>query len=187
MNYFKLLIGTLKRAMHDELYSDPKRAVELYRKKGVRIGKNTELYNTSIDGLRPFLVTIGDNVLITTSRILTHDASTKKFLGHTKLGRVTIGNNVFIGAGCIILPGVHIGDNVIVGAGTVVSKDIPANSVVAGNPMRNIGQIENNIEKNRIMLEQGKVYSQNYHMTNSEKREMFTHLENECAYVKCED
>ena len=49
---------------------------------------------------------------------------------------MTIGNNVWIGGGAIILPGVTIGDNVVVGAGSVVTCDIPANMVAYGNPCR---------------------------------------------------
>lgn len=187
MKYITSFLRIIKRLLHEEMYSDPKRAVELYRKKGVEIGQNTEIYNTSIDSLRPFLVTIGDNVLITGSRILTHDASTKKFLGYTKLGSVTIGNNVFIGFGCIILPGVTIGNNVIVGAGTVVSKDIPDNSVVVGNPMRVVGTLDANLAKNRALLDGAPVFSQNYHMTETEKLEMKELFENRIGYVKCEE
>ncbi|ROT24339.1 serine acetyltransferase [Muribaculaceae bacterium Isolate-113 (HZI)] len=48
----------------------------------------------------------------------------------------TIGNNVYIGAGAIIMNPVNIGDNVIIGAGSVVTKDVPSNCVVAGNPAK---------------------------------------------------
>lgn len=47
-----------------------------------------------------------------------------------------IGNNVWIGGGAIIMPGVTIGDNVVIGAGSVVTKDIPDNSVAYGSPYR---------------------------------------------------
>ena len=56
---------------------------------------------------------------------------------------VTIGNNVWIGANSVVLPGVTIGDNSVIGAGSVVTKDIPANVVAVGNPcrvMREIGE-----------------------------------------------
>ena len=49
---------------------------------------------------------------------------------------VHIGENCWLGAGCIILPGVTIGDNTVIGAGSVVTKDIPANVVAFGNPCR---------------------------------------------------
>ena len=56
---------------------------------------------------------------------------------------VHIGNNVWIGAGTVIVPGVTIGENSVIGAGSVVTKDIPANVVAVGNPcrvMREIGE-----------------------------------------------
>ena len=49
---------------------------------------------------------------------------------------VVIGNNVWIGDRVIILPGVHIGNGTIIGAGSVVTRDIPPNSVAAGNPAK---------------------------------------------------
>ena len=49
---------------------------------------------------------------------------------------ITIGDNVWFGGNCIVLSGVTIGNNVVVGAGSVVTKDIPDNAVVAGNPAR---------------------------------------------------
>lgn len=54
---------------------------------------------------------------------------------------ITIGNNVWIGGGVIICPGVAIGDNVTIGAGSVVTKDIPANVVAVGNPCKVIRQL----------------------------------------------
>ncbi|QPN88941.1 sugar O-acetyltransferase [Proteus vulgaris] len=54
---------------------------------------------------------------------------------------ITIGNSVWLGARCIILPGVTIGDNCVIGAGSVVTKSIPANCVAVGNPCRVIRQI----------------------------------------------
>ena len=55
---------------------------------------------------------------------------------------VRIGNNVWIGAGACILPGVTIGDNTVIGAGSVVTKDIPANVVAVGNPCRILREID---------------------------------------------
>lgn len=54
---------------------------------------------------------------------------------------ITIGNNVWLGGGVIVLPGVTIGDNTVVGAGAVVARDLPANVVAVGNPARVTRQI----------------------------------------------
>ncbi len=54
---------------------------------------------------------------------------------------ITVGNNVWIGGGVTVLPGVEIGDNCVIGAGSVVNKSIPANSLAAGNPCRVIRSI----------------------------------------------
>lgn len=62
--------------------------------------------------------------------ILSHD-TTRRMYKHTRIGQ-----RCFIGARSIILPGVTIGDNCVVGSGSVVTKDVPPNSVVAGNPAR---------------------------------------------------
>lgn len=131
---------------------DKRTTVEKFRDRGVRIGENVDIINSSLDGCHGFLITIGNNVTITGAKILTHDASTKKFIGYSKVGRVNIGSNVFIGAGSIILPNTTINDNVIIGAGTVVAKDVPSNVVIAGNPWRVICSFDEYIEKNKENL-----------------------------------
>ena len=116
---------------------------------GATIGNDVDIIDASIDMISPYLIKIGNNVTITNCRILTHDGSTKKFLGYTKVGKVEIGDNVFIGAGAIILPDTRIGSNVIVGAGTIVARDIPDNSVVIGNPCKVICSFDDYIAKQR--------------------------------------
>lgn len=101
-----------------------------------------------------YLISIGSNVWITNgTKLLNHDASVKvvQLALNTpwldKCGKILIGNNVFIGNNCIILPGVTIGDNCVIGAGSVVSKDVISNSVYAGNPARRICSIEDYANK----------------------------------------
>lgn len=117
--------------------------------KGMRVGRNCSIYSWStIDHIYPHLVCIGDDVTISTNvTILAHDASPNVVGGGTKLGRVTIGNNVFIGTGSIILCDVTIGDNVVIGAGSLVSRDLPGNGVYAGRPARMLCTIEQYREK----------------------------------------
>lgn len=131
------------------------RMVELLRKKGVVIGDNVHIYNSSVDGNYGASVTIGNNVTITGTCILAHDASTKKALGYTKVGRVHIGNNVFIGYGSVILPETFIGDNVIVGAGSIVRGKVDSDSVVVGNPAKKVCSYSEYIDKNRQLLNEG--------------------------------
>ncbi len=57
---------------------------------------------------------------------------------------IHIGNNVWIGANSVILPGVNIGDNSVIGAGSIVTKDIPSNVVAVGNPCRVLREINEN-------------------------------------------
>ena len=59
-----------------------------------------------------------------------------------KCRTVVIGDNAWIGAGATIMPGVHIGENAVVAGGAVVTKDVPANTVVGGNPAKVIRQID---------------------------------------------
>lgn len=90
-------------------------------------------------------ITIGDNVLfgpnvsIYTAGHPIHPESRNS--GYEYGIPVTIGDNVWIGGSCVILPGVSIGNNVVIGAGSVVTKDIPDNVCAAGNPCRVIRKI----------------------------------------------
>lgn len=80
---------------------------------------------------------IGENTLVAGGvTILSHDHCKRVNNNQPFLIDTFIGRNCFIAVGAIILPGVKIGDEVIVGAGAVVTKDVPSNTVVAGNPAR---------------------------------------------------
>lgn len=106
----------------------------------IRIGKNSQI---GINSIMDNDVIIGDDVLMGPDVIIYTSSHEYKDLGipinqqGSKPHRqVTIGNNVWIGARCIILPGVTIGNNAIIGANTVVTKDVPDNAVFCGTSGR---------------------------------------------------
>lgn len=112
-----------------------------------KIGKK-KFHNSLVDSLIPQMVEIGENFTSgPNSIILAHDASLFIHTGKYRVEKTIIGDNVFLGANSVILPGVNIGDNSIVGAGAVVTKNVPENAVVAGNPARVICTVDEYIEK----------------------------------------
>ena len=158
-------------------------SVEFLRSRGVRIGENVNLINTTIDWSHGFLVSIGNWVTLTGVKILTHDGSTQIPFGVSRVGRVTIGDEVFVGHGTIILPGVRIGSRVVVGAGSVVTKDIPDNSLAAGNPARVIGTYDDFLKKHSAQMEIRPVYHTLWsEKTWEEKEQMRRELEDGIGY-----
>lgn len=114
------------------------------------IGKNVDIVGNVNFGSEPYLITIGDDTTISFDcAFVTHDAATR-VLRHLPgenpetviYGKIIIGKNCFIGCRTIILPNVTIGDNVIIGAGSIVNKDIPSNTVAAGNPCKIICSLD---------------------------------------------
>lgn len=136
-----------------------------------------------------WLIEIGDDVTIAPKvQILAHDASTKRALDYTKIGRVTIGSRVFIGAGAIILPNINIGSDVIVGAGSVVTKNLPDGCIAAGNPAKVIGYTKGYIENNKRQMSSRPKFEAEYTVTGgineSSKAIMREQLNDDIGYVK---
>lgn len=136
--------------------------IRYLRNRGMRIGEGTVIFEPEsglIDETRPWMVEIGRDVKIARGAvIMTHGYDWSVLRGaygevSGSCGKVTIGDNVFLGAGCVILKGVTIGSNVIVGAGSIVTKDIPPDSVAAGNPARVIMTLEQYRQKRRAAQE----------------------------------
>lgn len=84
-------------------------------------------------------VMFGPNVTIATANHPIDPSLRERALQYNR--DVHIGNNVWVGAGVIIVPGVTIGDNSVIGAGSIVTKDIPENVVAVGNPCRVLREI----------------------------------------------
>ncbi len=91
-------------------------------------------------------ITVGDNCMFAPDVKLytaTHPVNPNLRNSGQEYGKpITIGNNVWLGGGTIVYPGVTIGDNVVAAAGSVIIKDIDANIVVGGNPARKIKDVE---------------------------------------------
>ena len=109
-----------------------------YRLKGYDIPYSAIIEGSVLlDKLYPRGIHIGEYTLVAGgATILSHDHCKRVGNNQPFLVDTFIGKNCFIAVGAIILPGVKIGDEVIVGAGAVVTKDVPSNTVVAGNPAK---------------------------------------------------
>lgn len=146
MNY----LVALKRFINGEI------STEALKKRGLIVGENFHRGSQCfLDPTFAFLISIGNNVTMSIGvTLLAHDASSAKVTdgGYTKIGRIVIGDNVFIGANVTILPNVTIGHDCIIGSGAVVSRDIPAGSVAVGSPAVVIATIDQYRAKHNAQL-----------------------------------
>ena len=143
------LVLELKKRLEINMYNDFTIA-EYFRKQGAMIGDDCFIAIRTL-ATEPYLVKIGNHVGISSNVLLiTHG------LGWTfrdeipdlqVFGTIIIEDNCNIGPNSIILPGVTIAKNSIVGAGSVVTKDVPPNVVVAGNPAKKLTDVETYKEK----------------------------------------
>ncbi|MFD1094253.1 acyltransferase [Salegentibacter chungangensis] len=131
------IINLLKKVF----YSNEKYA----RQIGVSIGDKCKIATTNF-GSEPYLIEIGNHVQITQGvRFFNHGAAwvfREEIPAFDVFGKIKVGDNVYIGNNALIMPGVKIGDNVIIGAGAIVTKSVESNKVIAGNPAKVIGEVE---------------------------------------------
>lgn len=164
MNYLKELIYRIRGEY----------TTEKLIKMGMTVGENfARLNGVILDPSHCWLIEIGDNVTMAPRvHVLCHDASTKQFIGYTKIGRVTIGNNVFVGADTVILPGVTIGNNVVIGAHSTITHDIPDNSVVVGSPAKIMCSLDEYLEKEEKRMKNSNCYGEEYTLRKNVSMEM---------------
>lgn len=146
------------------------------RKLGVQIGNNCRLLGKLDFGTEPYLIQLGNHVSISSgTEFITHEGAhwvlkglnPQKYKDTFGYGRITIGNNVYIGTKVIILRGVTIGNNCIVGACSLVNKSLPANGVYAGVPARRICSLEE--WEKKFMADMPSFDKDNYHKNKKEE------------------
>lgn len=137
---------------------------EYLRSLGCKVGDKTRFTGMVSIGTEPYLVEIGEDCLLSGNvHFHTHDGGVKVlnsagfFNGQNmdKVGRISIGNNCFIGNDARIMSGVKIGNNCIIGAASIVTHNIPDGSVAAGIPAKIVCTIEDYYQKN---MERGVFY-----------------------------
>lgn len=142
-----MIIKKIQSVFHRLFWSLERQA--LYA--GVKMGKNNFIASHFWSS-EPYLITVGSHCQITAGvKIFTHGGggAVRKFIPKfDAFGKVTIGDNVYIGSNSLIMPGISVGNNVLIAAGSVVTKSIPSNVVVGGNPARIVCTIEEYIERN---------------------------------------
>ncbi len=159
--------------------------------RGLSIGEEcqlTDIESIFLDPSHCFLISIGNRCIVAPNvRFIAHDASTKLFLDYTKFARIDIKDNTFIGDSSIILPGVTIGPNAIVAAGAVVTKDVPPNSIVAGNPAKVIANLDEYLARIEAIKKRKRVFDESYfieHLTEEKKRELLDSIGQDFGFIK---
>lgn len=168
---------------------DDRSQLDIAIENGLILGKECHIMGECIiDPGHCWLIEIGNRVTLAPRvHILAHDASTKRMLDYTLIGKVIIGDDVFIGAGSIVLPNVTIGNKVIVGAGSVVKHSIPDNSVAVGNPAKVICTYEEYKRKREQQLANTAVFDESFtiHQISEEKKQLMKEkLSNSIGFVR---
>lgn len=139
-----------------------------------KIGKKKH-HNAKIDDLTPQFIEIGENFISGPGAlVLSHDASLLNKYGKYRVEKTIIGDDVFLGAGAIVLPGIEVSNGAIIGAGAIVTKNVPPHTVVAGNPAKVVATVEDYYNK---MNEKGVLYDATDNIVNNWKKRRSTYEE----------
>lgn len=138
--------------------------IEKLKAMGLVIGEGVNIqHGCLIDENHCWHISIGNRVTLAPNvHILAHDASIKRLTGYARIGKVIIGDDVFIGAGTIVLPGVEIGKNTIIGAGSLITKDIPEGVVAGGNPAKVICTMDEYLDKIKGQMKKYPIFDESY-------------------------
>lgn len=120
---------------------------------GVKIGGGNFIAGKDHWPSEAYLITVGSNCAITAGvKIFTHGGARvarRKYPNYDVFGMVEVGDYCYIGTNSLIMPGVKIGNGSMVAAGSVVTKSVPPNMVVGGNPARILCTVDEYIERNK--------------------------------------
>lgn len=120
---------------------------------GVKIGGGNFIAGKDHWPSEAYLITVGSNCMITAGvKIFTHggaQVARRKYPNYDVFGMVEVGDYCYIGTNSLIMPGVKIGNGSMVAAGSVVTKSVPPNMVVGGNPARILCTVDEYIERNK--------------------------------------
>ena len=143
--------GPLRRQLLEQLLGEVGEGTEIrppfYVDYGAHISFGARCFaNFGLMALDVAAITIGDDVqigpnvqLLTPTHPIEPEPRRQKWEAAQP---ISIGDNVWVGGGAIVLPGVTIGENTVVGAGAVVARDLPANVVAVGNPARVVRSLD---------------------------------------------
>lgn len=121
-----------------------------WRSLGAVIGERSHISPSAVFGSEPYLIRLGEHVRVNSNvNFITHDGGVWVLRERKPenrdidlFGQIIVGDNVHIGTGATIMPGITIGSNCVIGCGAIVTKDIPSGSVAVGIPARVIESID---------------------------------------------
>ncbi len=168
MKIFNFLRARFRKFINEEEW------LKDHIKAGMKVGEGCDIHSgLKVDHSHCWLIEIGDKVTIAPEvYLLAHDASTDRMVGYTRIGRVKIENNAFIGARALIMPGVTVGANAIVAAGSVVVKNVEPFTVVGGNPAKFIMNVADYKSKHEELIKTAMVYDEKWLIQNGITTEM---------------